>query len=392
MRGALLSLPILAVALVPAPRPVQGCAPAPRQGEYVGVNAEEAVILYDAATKTEHFVRRADFRTDAKDFGFLVPTPTKPDLGETKADIFYALSSATAPRHVPSGKVHTIVQKRSRHGDGAAMPGSAVPPRPPEVLDEKKGVAGYDLVVLKAEDLDGLKKWLEERGYDARPALMDWLKWYVDNKWVITAFKVAKTPDSQHDRWAKAVRMSFPTDAPFYPYREPEDVRNQPAAASPRTLRVFYLGDARAEGKLGEAGSWPAKTVWANACPEYTLNSVVDGLGLAEKDAKALGGRPWHLTEFEDASSPRPGTHEVFFSKAKDQSAVERPVVYYDRYEYVYEDGSPVVGGVDADEERPRTPEEEERRTLWLIVGIVGGSVLLAGAGVLVALKVGARA
>ena len=394
MRRALLVLPLLAAGLVPVPPPAPACAPAPRPGESVGVTAEEAVILYDAATKTEHFVRRADFRTDAKDFGFLVPTPTKPDLGATDAQVFSHLSQATAPRHVPSGKVVKHVVQRQRMEVASAAGNAPAPSAPPQILDEKKGVAGYDLVVLKAADLDGLKTWLDERGYDARPALMAWLKWYVENGWVITAFKVSKAADAQYDRWAKAVRMSFPTDAPFYPYREPEDARTgQPAA--PRTLRVFYLGDARAAGTLGESAAWPAKTAWANRCPEHTATWVVDGLKLPGTDADALTARPWHLTEFVDESSPRPGTHEVFFKKADDPSAVERPVIYYDQHEYVYEDGSPARGGWEgndggADEHRP-TPEEEERRRLWVIVGVVGGAVVLAGAGVIVALKLGSR-
>jgi hypothetical protein len=383
MLRPLLLLPVMVVALIPAPDPVRGCAPAPRHGEYVGVNAEEAVILYDTATETEHFIRRADFRTDAKDFGFLVPTPTKPDLGETKAEIFSALSTATAPRHVWSGKTQRIVQRRQDKNAPMAA-GSAPPPRPPEVLDEKKGVAGYDLVVLRAEDIDGLKKWLEDRGYDARPALMDWLKWYVDNRWVITAFKISQNPDAEHDRWAKAVRMSFKTKAPFYPYREPADLRT---AASPaaRTLRVFYLGEARVDGTLGEGGAWPGKPVWANRCPDHTLKGVLDGIGLPAQEVAALGAKPWHLTEFEDQSSPRPGTHELFFNRAADQSAVERPPIYYDRYEYVYEDEVSAGG-------KPSSPDAEERSPLWLIVGVVGGLVLLTAVGLLVATKLAGRA
>ena len=43
---------------------------------------ESAVIVWEGATRTEHFVRRATFATTAADFGFLVPTPSKPELAE----------------------------------------------------------------------------------------------------------------------------------------------------------------------------------------------------------------------------------------------------------------------------------------------------------------------
>jgi hypothetical protein len=43
---------------------------------------------------------------------------------------------------------------------------------------------------------------------------------------------------------------------------------------------------------------------------------------------KPAGG--WWLTEFEDRSSPRPGTDEVYFAPANDTAVVERPpkIVY----------------------------------------------------------------
>jgi cell division septation protein DedD len=365
MRSTLfLLVPILAVAVVPSPPRSRGCGAAPRPGEYVDVNAEEAVILYDARTKTEHFVRRADFRTEAKDFGFLVPTPSKPELGETKAEIFPTLTAATLPRHVPSGVVHRIVRKRNQV-ESMAPAGAAR--GAPEVLDRKQ-VAGFDAVVLRADDVKGLKTWLEDHGYDARPALMTWLTWYVENQWIITAFKVSTDPTARYDRWAKAVRMSFQTDAPFYPYREPEDMRSSQSPAG-RKLKVFFLADAKFDGSLGTSGTWAGKTVWANPCPEHTLRSVVDGLGLTGLPADDVASRPWFLTEFEDLSSPRPGTDEVFFHPARDQSTVERPVITYDQYVYVDEPDGPAGVG-----------EQSSGRFTLGIVAIAAVAVVLAAA------------
>src|SRR6185312_5575393 len=63
--------------------PTSACCPAPRSGEPV-VNADQTVILlWDPATKTEHFIRRASFKSQGDDFGFLVPSPTRPDLDES---------------------------------------------------------------------------------------------------------------------------------------------------------------------------------------------------------------------------------------------------------------------------------------------------------------------
>ena len=58
------------------------CATAPPRGEEVQIAEEEAVIVWDPATRTEHFIRRASFHSTARTFGFLLPTPTTPTLGE----------------------------------------------------------------------------------------------------------------------------------------------------------------------------------------------------------------------------------------------------------------------------------------------------------------------
>ena len=54
------------------------CCPAPPSGKPV-VNADQTVIiLWDAARKTEHFIRKASFKSDADNFGFLVTKLNRP--------------------------------------------------------------------------------------------------------------------------------------------------------------------------------------------------------------------------------------------------------------------------------------------------------------------------
>src|SRR5687768_6694699 len=67
------------------------CAPAPHAGERIDVVEEAAVIVWDPATKTQHFIRRATFQGNARDFGFLVPTPTAPQLAAVDDGIFDTL-------------------------------------------------------------------------------------------------------------------------------------------------------------------------------------------------------------------------------------------------------------------------------------------------------------
>jgi hypothetical protein len=307
-------------------------------GNRVEIAEESAVIIWDASSKTEHFIRRATFKTDAKDFGFLVPTPSKPKLAEADDSVFHELERITAPPvriHQQSSGGCSIGCDAKKE---AAAPGNSV-----SVLEEKR-VAGYDAAILAATDAAALNKWLADHGYESSDVLKKWLEPYVQKGWIITAFKVAKPEGNQDQAVAtnvtmtagpkaapppgqgistSAVRMSFTTDKPFYPYREPEDQRGPEAAKEKRLLRVFFISTERMEGTVGAAGEWKATVPWSKTIQD------VDRTGLLRK--LKMDNEPfpmtWWLTEFEDRSSPRPGTDELFFHPAKEQKTTERAAI-----------------------------------------------------------------
>ena len=301
------------------PKSASACAPAPPLNKPVAIADEVAIIILDQAAKTEHFIRRASFHTEAHDFGFLVPTPAKPTLAEAGDDAFTELARITAPR----------VVTRSRPAPGLSCGCAMAPPpaglaAPVRVLEEKR-VAGYDAVVLEADAPDALSRWLKEHGYEFSPALADWAAPYVKAGWKVTAFKVAKESPEAPAVATSAVRMTFQTDRPFFPYREPaSQAPSQATAGLPSTsrmLRVFFLGEKKVEGVLGEGNpSWPGSVAWANQLSGEDREKLLQLLKLPKETPPAS----WWLTEFEDPSSPRPGTADVYFSTSADQAPKER--------------------------------------------------------------------
>ena len=155
-----LGLSLAAAWLVPSLglSPSSACCPAPPSGKPV-VNADQTVILiWDAASQTQHFVRRASFKSDAEDFGFIVPTPSKPELAESGDDAFPHLLRLTEPE----------TQKVTRPsnvgcGCGALAP-MASAPKGVQVLEEKT-VAGFQATVLGADSAGDLVGWLKDHGY-----------------------------------------------------------------------------------------------------------------------------------------------------------------------------------------------------------------------------------
>jgi hypothetical protein len=322
------------VVVVPAPPRTDACAVALHRDTVVEVASESAIIAWDPATKTQHFIRRAAFSASAKnpakdatkdgakdakdakveDFGFLVPTPTRPVLEEADDKVFDELAAVTAPR--------VEKQKRPEGGGCGLACGSKSAMAPGghsvDVLEEKH-VAGYDAKVLKATDADALGAWLKEHNYESRPALTRWLKPYVEKGWIVTAFKIARAPDSSASAaiGTSAVRMSFTTDAPFFPYNEPDDMRD---AKTQRLLRVFVLADKKMTGELTGA-EWPGKVLWAGRLSAASATKVAP---LLKVPGFKVDENTW-LTEFEDHAAPRPGVADVVFRAHPDQTPVERP-------------------------------------------------------------------
>jgi Uncharacterized protein conserved in bacteria (DUF2330) len=292
-----------------------GCATVFPQNQAVHFADQSVVIFWDATNRIEHLIRKATFEADTHDFGFFVPTPTKPILAEANDAAFDALERITAQQSQWEWTFKPFLcsfigcgtRKDSRDTvDGRAKV---------RLLDAQR-LAGYDAAVLEADDAKALAGWLTSNGYFFRPELTAWLDYYVDKKWKITAFKIAHDPKSGRPLTTSAVRMSFPTDKPFFPYRVPDETKPER-----RLLRIFMVSNERLEGNLGDGKKWSGKTVWADRLAEGQRTSLANSLGL---DEKTLPTDAW-LTTFDDATFPNPRSDDVYFRPDSSQSVLHRP-------------------------------------------------------------------
>ena len=322
LQTSALALLMLSCGLMPG----IACAPAFRDGEFVNINEEAAVIVWDAKTHTEHFVRQAAFDTNAKDFGFLVPTPTPPTLAEASGKAFAAADELTQPKtqlEVLTGYIFTSLF--AHHYYPSSSEPASTQSADVEVLSTQR-VAGYDATVLKADNVAALAAWLKKHGYATSPAASAWLAPYTARHWIITAFKISKGDPQSPQVSSAVVRMSFVTPRPYFPYREPSDQRLSSRRYEPRTLRIYLLSQGRMEGTkglTGAANSWPAQTLWANPLSSWPIRrgDLAGDLALTEKQ---IPDGLW-MTAFEDRSSPRPGTDDVYFQPSPSQSSIAPP-------------------------------------------------------------------
>jgi hypothetical protein len=313
MKLVLAALAAALVALVALGTPAYACAVAPPDlAARIQIVDEEALVIWDPATKTEHFIRRAQFSGDAKAFGFIVPTPTPPKLEELDAELFAIMVDSTSPevKHV----TNRPWQLGSWLFDSCMMTtgGDQIPAGEPVYMGVRvlstANVAGYDATSLQADDPTALASWLGAHGFIATPGLTEWLRTYVENKWTLTAFVVAGTPTSREDITTRAVDMTFTTDKPFYPYREPDGV-----SGSSRSLRVYFAAPGRYAATLASQ-PWSAKVTYA--APFDGAPGIGSLLGMSN-----------YLTAFVDESTPRNGVDELYFAPASGPDVKPPPFV-----------------------------------------------------------------
>jgi hypothetical protein len=367
----LASLAVVAVVLlVSIPEDLRGCAVVPPPNQRVAIAHEEALIIWDEKTKTEHFIRSANFHSSSYSYGFLVPTPTPPTLEVVSEDLFHELETITAPKVEYREQTKEVVKpflpecqlaqapllRDEAHaptlGQFRALEGEV------EVLEQKR-VGDFDVAVLYFRPGEGdgpergqqeLAQWLAKNGFEAPPGIEPWLGKYVNDQWCITAFKIAKLaqenrpklPVDHLDHTMRPIRMSFKTEKPFYPYREPAVEHPTPDKTS-RLLRVYLAAKTRYSGRLGDGTQpWPGETVWSGP---VGLPRWPDVFKLAKlvhpplKDGKPAFALPesagmW-LTEFEDRSSPRPAVDEVYFEPSPHPAPVARPPLIITRTQIV---------------------------------------------------------
>lgn len=266
--------------------------------EKIFIGDERAIIFWDEKSKTEHFIRRADFK-GSSNFSFIVPTPTKPQLAEISDDILKRVWSALYNRQQKSLGV------RGGFGGGS----DSIPANGVKVLETVE-VANMDAAILDASDAGSLEKWLKDNKYASQGA-KDWAQPYIQKKWLFTAFKIKSKKNASKTEGISSpmVRISFKTDKPFFPYREAGDRTTVPG----RKLDLFVIAPTTMQGNY-------EKTPW-QAEMNYSTNAL-DVYNEILRDTKdhipgATNTKGYWVSHFKDYVDRRPLAEDVYFTAAK---------------------------------------------------------------------------
>jgi hypothetical protein len=206
--------------------------------------AQKAFLTWDPAENVETFTVQPKFEGNAKDFGMVIPTPSKPKLDEMPRDFFKELAVFTIlkKREHPKSKLLPTYESLNRAGAGGA-PGRAfksTPARKPEVKVLEAGVVGnLDYKIIEAGRADDLYDWLKDNQYNFKgdEATLDF---YIKKKWLFTVMKI-DTKQMKTDKDGRFLGEVTPTRFLFTSEKLVYPLKITQISVKDKTEALFYV-------------------------------------------------------------------------------------------------------------------------------------------------------
>ena len=188
---------------------------------FIFERAQQAFIRYDETNGTEDLIIQPHFEGDARDFGWIVPVPSLPELSVMEAQLFNECDRMTRPIW--------------RNRDGFLSCSNRVEPDY-DVLDggtqihDEQTVGIYQTLTVSADNAGVLTDSLTVWGYlhdGNQQVVQDALQHYIDRSWYFVAMKADTSqlnPDPHgYGGWwyghLQPVRFVFASEAFVYPLR-----------------------------------------------------------------------------------------------------------------------------------------------------------------------------
>ena len=143
---------------------------------YIWETQQKAVIFYEQGKET--LVVSVSFQGNAKDFAWIIPTPSRPQANKASDELFTSLSDLTSPIYDMPRPISLGAPEIRTMKDGQVL-----------VLETQQ-IEYYDIAVLEATDRQALIDWLNKNGYTYPQSASYILESYIKKGWYFTAVKV----------------------------------------------------------------------------------------------------------------------------------------------------------------------------------------------------------
>lgn len=277
MRRRLLPLTIVSLAAaVPAGHRAFGaCCYFSAVGKDVNQPSQKAFLTWDPQEDVESFTVQPKFEGNARDFGMVVPTPSRPRLYPMPRDFFKELAVFTILKPMPLDKYKS---GRFFGGGGlGGMPAAALAEKRVKVLEA--GVVGsLDYKIVMADRARDLYGWLKDNQYSyaGDEATLDF---YIGKKWYFTVMKIdpaqmKKRPDGSFAGEVTPTRFTFASKSLIYPLRITR------LSVTDQTEALFYV---QAPFKVDLPAAWSYQLSWAPMWQQALGYAVPQKVTSAEK-------------------------------------------------------------------------------------------------------------
>ncbi|HCE44980.1 MAG TPA: hypothetical protein DET40_15680 [Lentisphaeria bacterium] len=176
---------------------------------------QKAIIVHDEGV--EDLILQVKYEGKAEDFGWIVPVPSMPEIRPLTYSCFYVLEQNPGVMIFESylDKYKTVnLRERGTFAEGKSSD--------TKVLEEKT-VGIYKTSILKSEDGQSLKAWLEENKYKMPDGAEKVFDHYIQKKWFFVAFRInsSSIDDDKTARLSRGeldpIHLIFKTEKPVYP-------------------------------------------------------------------------------------------------------------------------------------------------------------------------------
>ncbi len=311
----------LLIASASAPFAVWACIvvhrpnePAPR------IDAERVLILYDEARRMEHFFRELRVSGNQQ-FGFIVPIPSKPTVVAVKSPVLdWADSRLSFPKFERPAKESRWDRIKRWQIQGIHSGEPAV-----NVVATQR-IGDFTAATLQANDGGALTAWLKENKYEAPAGAEAMIEHYIRLHYYFVAFRFESSGEAKPAEVSQTIRISFATAAPYYPYREPDQLPAcLPGSAAPanRLLEAWFVSTHRwmpRASVMDKDGTLRWRNPWGQTPTDPEADKELSNYFTLEMQADAPKG-PLTIEVFHDTRAHRLGYSDVFFAPVESTSA-----------------------------------------------------------------------
>lgn len=272
---------------------------------------ERTLLIWDKENKTEDFIREARFEQANQTFGFVVPTPTKPEVFAVKDAPFERLA-----RKMPFQEAASTGRGMGAIEGSGGGKGALDLPEPPVLVLAQQRIGSFTAFTLQASEAGAFDKWLSDNGFAVPDEAKAWLKHYIDLKFYFVAFKYDGKPGATKGMTSETVRIRFATPKPYYPYMDATNPKGSDLLRSRLLVGWTVTREAMVDVSATSMKDPRWSRAWARS-PAFSSNAkeVAEALG-SELAAIAPKADTLIVAPFRDEKRSREGYGDVLLVPA----------------------------------------------------------------------------